>query len=312
MSPAKKAAAPKIKPVLTIVTQLKEGAETHWYELGGKSASGRGVTTLIGAGLAAPALAKWGRNTVARVALDERDQWENLPRDIAYEYLRNAPDRERDEAGNRGREVHELAERILAGEEVEVPDALINHVDAYLTFLEEWQPEVLAFEVIGGNLRYHYFGKFDLLVKVKGWFADDADREATVLVDLKTSRSGWFAKDALQLVAYGNFEFMGSPSVHREGKGAGTRWYDDLMPDDLLPMPELDGYAVLHVNSEGAYRLVPVKMSRARKLFATFLHIVRLAEFSGGEYLDRSKWTEEKGWQEDVFEPPHLAPHEAF
>jgi hypothetical protein len=295
---------------LTIVTQVKQDTTIHWYELNGKSLSGRGVTTVLGAGLAAPALAKWGRNTVANCALDERDVWGPLDRNTAYEYLRNSPDRDRDAAGNRGRDVHELAEALNRGEEVVVPEELENHVDAYLDFLRDWEPEIVAFEVVGYNHKFRYAGKFDLLIRVKGWWPDRPDEYALVLVDIKTARSGVFPKDALQLVAYGAFDVAGTPEPRPAKRNQSpNRSYEDLV--NPPPMPKVDGYAVLHLSAERVYKLVPVKPERVPKLFATFIHCLRIAEFTGGEYLDRSKWAEDKGWQEDVFDR-QLQPYETF
>ena len=105
---------------LKIVSRMIGGHLAHWYEApAGTSQAGRGVTTLLGNGLPAPALIKWTGNTVATCALDEEDIWRPLlarDRNAAYEYLRSAADRDRDQAANRGTEVHGYAERMTLGE----------------------------------------------------------------------------------------------------------------------------------------------------------------------------------------------------
>lgn len=294
-APAKKAAAKK-KPPLRIVTRTIGGRTVHWYEADGVSQKGRGVTTLLGAGLPAPALIRWSANKAAECALDERDVWEPLAeraRDAAYDYIRQASDRDRDQAANRGSDVHDLAERIGRGEEVEVPEALMGHVDSYLQFIADWEPELVMVEVVGANFSRGYFGKFDLLVRMKGWWADRPTDEALVLLDIKTSRTGPFEKDALQLTAYRNFEVVCEPDED------GNCWEPE-------PMPPVDGVGVLKLSAE-EYRLVPIAEELAPRLFATFLHTVRVAEFLGGGYRP-----DDKGWSREVFLPAVAAPHEEF
>lgn len=295
-SAAKRPAKSKAKAPLQIVTRTIGGRTVHWYCVDGVSQKGRGVTTLLGAGLPAPALIKWTGNKAAECALDERDVWEPLAdrdRQAAYDYIRAAADRDRDQAANRGSDVHDLAERIGRGEEVEVPEALLGHVDSYLQFVADWEPELVMVEVVGANFTRGYFGKFDLLARMKGWWPERPNDEALVLLDIKTSRTGPFEKDALQLTAYRNFEFICEPDEQ------GNCW-------DLAEMPQVDGVAVLKLSAE-EYRLIPVAEDLAPRLFATFLHTVRVAEFLGGGYRP-----DDKGWSRDVYLPAVAAPHEEF
>ncbi|HVN52271.1 MAG TPA: hypothetical protein VMT43_12600 [Acidimicrobiales bacterium] len=286
----------KGKPPLRIVSRMIGGHLAHWYECDGVSQSGRGVTTILGNGLPAPALIKWTGNTVADCALDEGDIWRPLAqrdRAAAYDYLRNAADRDRDQAANRGTEVHGYAERMANGEEVEPPDELLGHVDAYIEWAELWQPEIVAVEMVGANWTHRYFGRFDLLVKVKGWWAEDTPKDALLLVDIKTSRSGPFPKDALQLTAYRHFEQVAVPDDD------GNCW-------DLEPMPEVDGCCVLQL-AAGSHQFVPVNPDLDRALFAQFLHTLRTAEFLG------SGWGAKKtGWDQDSLLPARLEPHQPF
>lgn len=275
------------KPRLKMRSMVKEGKPIHWYEVDGTSAKGRGVTTLLGNGLPSGGLMQWAANKAADCALDERDLWEPLAerdRTMAYEYIRKASDRDRDAAAGRGTDVHDLAERIVSGQEVEVPEELLGMVDRFIDWLTDWEPDVVHSEFVIANWTRWYFGKSDLLVKVRGWWPDRPDDEALVLADIKTSRSGPFEKDALQLLAYGNAEEIAIPDEK------GNCW-------ELLPMPAVDGYAVLHLSAD-AYRFIPVRADLHGRLFATFLHAMRIAEFIG------SGWKQEdKGWSRDVFLP---------
>lgn len=306
--PAKRAAskgAPKSKLRLR-TKRMKDGKEIHWYEVLGQdgkmaSASGRGVTTLLGNGSPSGGLVKWAANKAADCALDEQDIWRPLvdrSRDAAYDYIRNASDRDRDEAGGRGSQVHDLAERLSKGEEVEVPELLEGHVDSYIRWVEDWAPEIVATEVVIANFSRWYFGKFDLLYRQRGWFPDDPERVALLLGDLKTARSGVREKDALQLTAYSEAEVCGLPDA--------DGWVFGADGGDLDPMPKVDGLVVIHLSAD-AYTLHPVADVLRPKLFAQFLHTVRVAEFHG------SGWKEEdKGWSKDVFEPGPALPYEAF
>ncbi len=55
--------------------------------------------------------------------------------EAAINWLKTVPDHIVDKAANRGTQVHLLAEHIVRGEEVDVPDELAGHVDAYRKFL---------------------------------------------------------------------------------------------------------------------------------------------------------------------------------
>lgn len=307
-APRKRAAsksAPKSKLRLN-TKRMKDGKEIHWYSVLGDdgkmhTASGRGVTTLLGNGTPSGGLVTWAANKAADCALDERDIWEPLldrSRDTAYDYIRNASDRDRDEAGGRGSQVHDLAERLSKGEEVEVPELLEGHVDSYIRWVDEWSPDIVATEVVIANFSRWYFGTFDVLYRQRGWFADDPEREALLLGDIKTARSGVREKDALQLTAYSEAEVMGLPD--KDG------WVFGADGGDMDPMPKVDGLVVIHLSSD-AYTLHPVAEELRPRLFAQFIHTIRVAEFHG------SGWKEEdKGWSKDVFVPAPAAPYEEF
>jgi hypothetical protein len=288
--------AAKQTPPLRIVTRtFKDGHTTHWYEVNGQSCAGRGVTTLLGNGLPAPALMKWAANEAASCALDERDIWEPLAqrdRSAAYDFIRQASDRARDTAALKGTDVHNLAEQLAGGAEVEVPEHLVAHVDSYLAFVEEWQPEFVMVEVVGANFTRDYYGKFDILARLKGWWPDRPDEPALVLLDIKTGEKGPYEKDALQLAAYAAFEQVAEPDE------AGNCW-------ELEPMPAVDGCAVLKVTADG-YRLIPINDELRSRMFAQFLHVTRTAEFLG------SSFKRDDGWAADAFDIARSGPFETF
>jgi len=302
---ATKKAAKKPAPPFEFIEQpRKDGSTTHWYRVAGESRSGRGVTALLSNGYPKGALKVWAARCVADAALDDRDTWEPLAersRDAAYDYLWKAPDRDRDEAANRGQEVHALAERLAAGEEVEVPEPLEGMVDTYLDWRATWQPANEYLEIVGHNATHNYLGKFDGLATFTGWFAEEPEREAQVLYDIKTNRSGVFPDVALQLAAYANFEEVCLELTERT---SGSRTYWECWEPE--PMPAVDGIAVLHLSPDG-WQFRPIDPGLARKCFALFLMAAKIAEFIG------SGWkAEDAGWSAQVLQPSVPSPYESF
>lgn len=157
-----------------------------------------GVTTLLGNGFPKPALINWAANATADYAIDH---WESLSSDAVSERakkLRKARFADRDAAAKRGTEVHKLAEGLIRGEEVEVPDELAGHVESYVSFLDKWQPEAVLVEAPVANRRWRYAGTVDAVIRVPDG--------RVYLMDIKTSRSGIFPETAYQLAAYTHAE----------------------------------------------------------------------------------------------------------
>lgn len=171
------------------------GKPTHHYKIDGRKADG--VTTLIGDGLPKPALLPWGIKSVAEYAADHLDrlvEMQPMGREALVAALKHAPYTERDLAAKRGTEVHGLAEKLIAGVEVEVPDDLAGHVDSYVRYLNEWKPKPVLVEVTVASRQWNYCGTLDAVY--------DLPDGRRVLGDIKTSRSGIYAETVLQLAAY--------------------------------------------------------------------------------------------------------------
>jgi hypothetical protein len=201
----------------------------HSYRLDGDPVPG--VTTVIGDGVPKPALSYWAARTTAEFAADNLDTLAGLDRASIVDLLKNAPWRDRDAAARRGTEVHRLGEQLVAGHEIEVPEELTGHVDAYLHFLDDWHLEAELVEAVVVNRTHRYLGTLDLVATL-------ADGRRWLL-DLKTTRSGVFGETALQLAAYRHAEF-----------------YLDANGDEQ-PMPPVDRTGVVWVRADG-YDLVPV------------------------------------------------------
>lgn len=231
-------------------TRIIERGNGHSYQLDGRKVPG--VTTILSNGIPKPALVGWAARTVAEYVVDRLAVVDgnviadNLVNDLrTFNDSRRYPERlngdlprlglskvlsqvqyaERDAAGNRGAAVHDLAERLARGEEVNVPDELDGHVRSYLRFLDEWQPADALLERVVVNRRWGYMGKLDMIATLP-----DLGR---TLLDIKTSRSGPFEEVALQL--------------------AGYRYAETMIDDDgvEIPMPQVDSCAVVWVRADG-------------------------------------------------------------
>ena len=195
----------------------------HTYRLDGKHVPG--VTTLLGDGLPKPALVRWAAKSVAEYVADNYEQVEALrgmPRDAIVAALKQVPWSERDEAAVRGTDVHDIAEKVIHGEAVDVPEHLVGPVEGYVRWLDEWQPQVIWTERPVASRRWWYAGKPDAIVTI------GAD---VWLLDWKTAK-GVYGDNALQVAAYANAEFYVD---------------DDGNEHD---MPKVDRLGVVHIQPD--------------------------------------------------------------
>lgn len=250
-----------VTPLPAAFRRVNRG-RNHSYELDGRKVPG--VTTLIGDGVPKKALPYWSARLVAEHVADhleeDAERWSRMGRGSLVAMLKQVPWDDRDEAANRGTEVHDLARAITEGREVEPPDELVGHVDGYLAFLEDWQPADELVERPVLNRRYGYAGTFDLLCSLPTL--------GRCLIDVKTGRSGIWPETALQLAAYRRAEVYEAPDGHLE------------------VMPPVDHTLGLWVHAEG-YELHPVVTDD--EVFRTFLYAADVAKRFTQVNDDRSK-----------------------
>lgn len=174
-------------------------AGSHTYRLDGHPVPG--VTSVLKV-LDKPALPRWAAGEVAAYVADFPDGVENLRvmgRDPMVAALKGIPWAKRDEAARRGKEVHGFAERIVAGEALDVPDVLADYVDSAIRFMDDYGIEPVATERPVGSRTYAYAGTFDLIA--------DSSRHPRAIYDYKTSGSGIYAETAYQNTAYAFADF---------------------------------------------------------------------------------------------------------
>lgn len=229
----------------------KNTARGHYY-VDADNQRVPGVTTILSGGLPKPALINWAANSTAEYAVDHWDELGTLSPSQRLKKLQGARYEEKDRAANRGTEVHDLAEKLVRGEEIEVPDELAGHIESYCRFLDEFQVQPVLVEVTIVSHQYGYAGTLDLI-------ADFPTLGKRLLVDLKTNRSGIFGETALQL--------------------AGYRYADAYLDEETgeeKPMVEVDGCAAVHVRADGA-DLIPV--TAEEKQLLQLRYAKQVAEF---------------------------------
>lgn len=232
------------------IRRIQDG-RNHSYTVNGKKVIG--VTTAIGEGFPKPALVSWAARTVAQQVVDmdpaDLQALREKGRDTAVAVLKGAPWRLRDQAALRGTKVHKLAERIIDGDTVPVPDELFGHVESVVKFLDDWQVRPVLLEKVVGSYAWGYGGTFDLVA--------DLPDGRRVLFDYKTS-SGIYPDVALQLAAY--------------------RWADVYVADDGIEIPmtevRIDECKVVHVRGDG-YDVIPLRSDEL--VFKTFCHTLAVA-----------------------------------
>lgn len=211
-----------------------ETAKGHHY----KDATGQrvpGVTTIIGDGVPKPALINWAANATSEYAVDHWDELTELGPAQRLKRLQGARYEARDAAARRGTEVHAAAEKLIAGEAVQVPDEIAGHVESYARFLDDFEVEPIHVEFSCVSYRWGYAGTADLCASL----ALPGKGRVPLLMDLKTTRSGIFGEVALQLAAYRYAD----------------KWLVDGVEIDPVDVAHCAG---IHVRGDG-YDLIPVE-----------------------------------------------------
>lgn len=232
-------------------TGLKFYPASHRYKLDGAWVPG--VTTLINGGLPKDALKYWSARTVAEWVADHPDLADQMRamggRSPMVNFLKEIPFQKRDTAAVRGTDVHSLAEKLVHGEEVEVPEHLAGYVDSAVAFLDEWKPTPLIVERPVAHRAHWWAGTPDL-------FASLPDGRV-ILYDYKTSDSGIWPETAFQLSAYSHAEFFQAVD--------GTEH----------PIPPVDFCAAVWLRPDG-YDVIPLKADD--EVYKEFRHIAFVAD----------------------------------
>lgn len=200
--------------------------DKHTYHYNGKRVPG--VTTVISGGVPKPFLVPWAAKVAAEKAGELRRS-RLSDKDFVRE-AKNAPNDKRDSAGVRGSAIHDLAEKLVHGEQVEVPALLFPYVEGYARFIDRFHVQPLVTEKSVYLDEFGVAGRFDFVGTIP------ALSDGIVLGDWKTS-NGIYPETKLQTAAYASASF----------------WVQPDAPDVEIPLPEIQATFVTHITAEGTF-----------------------------------------------------------
>ncbi|MEU6781449.1 hypothetical protein ABZ912_19775 [Nonomuraea angiospora] len=246
-----------------------------WYTCPETGTKLRRVTTILEKGVPKPALPYWSANITAESAM------ENLPTLVrasrrpadaqeAYDWLRRAHTRKKDERADIGSAVHRIIEAHVLG--TPMPEELLDdpemrpYLENFLRFVAEYEVAFEASEMVVGSYEHCYAGTLDFILRsphIHDGRLSLGDTKTGGELDLRLSDGtlkGVYPEAGMQMSAYRHAEVC---------------WLRD---GTRLPMPEThDEGVVLHLRPEG-YRVYPVKCGP--DVFAKFLHAAQVAAWS--------------------------------
>lgn len=248
----------------------KNTAKGHYYVDTDTGERVPGVTTINGNGLPKPALMNWAGEATAEYAVDNWDALAPLSYSERLKKIKGGRYEKRDAAASRGSQVHEMAERLIRGEKVVVPDELTGYVEACVSFLNDFSVIERYVEAVVYSETNRHVGTVDLIADVLlpdmpeyGHIGRDEDGFSRGLLDWKTSRSGIFGEVALQLGGYRHSEFLIDPKF--------------IEP---VPMPEVDFTAGIHLRPNGTYSFIPLETGE--DVYRDFLYVKETARIVDG------------------------------
>ena len=250
----------------------RDNGRNHWYVDLDADQRVPGVTSILDSGLPKKALINWSGNATAEYAIDNWETLSTLPPSERLKKLKGARYEAKDLAANRGTQVHKMGERLIAGEQVVVPDLIRPYVDSYVRFMDEFQLRARYIEALVYSEHHHYVGTQDIfgdiLLPDKPEYEHlprDADGfVCDCLIDAKTNRSGIFGETALQLAGYRFADHM-QP--------------DPSDPDSAFAMPEVTWTGAVWIRPDG-YSLVPVEAGEDQH--RAFLYARQVGIFDAG------------------------------
>lgn len=241
----------------------KNTARGHYYVDLDTGERVPGVTSITSDGMPKPALLNWAGDATAEYAVDNWDTLTGLPYSERLKKIKGGRYEKRDAASNKGTAVHKMAERLIAGEKVTVPDELAGYVQSCVRFLDDFDVRAVHVEAVVYSETRRHVGTCDLIADVllpDMPDYDHIDRDpsgyARGLLDWKTSKSGIFGDVAMQLSPYRFSEHL-------------------ILPDgDVIDMPEVDFCAGIHIRADG-YSFVPLACGEDQ--YRDFLYVKEVA-----------------------------------
>jgi hypothetical protein len=249
--------------------QRKNTAKGHYYVDLDTGERVKGVTTINGGGLPKPALLNWAGDATAEYAVDNWDDLAKLPYSERLKKIKGGRYEKRDAAANKGTAVHAMAERLITGEKVTVPDELAGYVQSCVRFLDDFDVRAVHVEAVVYSETHRHVGTVDLIADVLlpdmpeyEHIGRDSEGYSRGLLDWKTSRSGIFGDVALQLAPYRYSEWLINPAT-----GA------------VEEMPDVDFTAGIHLTATG-YHFIPLETGP--DVYRDFLYVAEVSRITDG------------------------------
>jgi hypothetical protein len=224
---------------MTATTFRRKYGSGHSYTLDGVPKV-KGVTTMM-KGLGGPP-ESYFTETTAGYAVDNWDRLATLPPSERMKEIAGATKARFTSAGIRGTAVHNLAEPLAHGEEVDVPDHLRGHVEACIQFLNDYDVEVIATETALFSRKNKHAGSADLWI----WVTLPSGKRIRVLGDWKTNAKGPWGSVAFQLAGYRYSEFRLSGDGGKDS--------------EEVPVPEVDECWAIWLRADG-YDVCPMHVT---------------------------------------------------
>lgn len=179
--------------------------KAHRYKMGRDEDSMEfypSVTTVIGKGVPKD-LTGWGQKVGIEACLElaKEDNMNAIPDSyeviVAEAKMRNLLWwQQRNKAADRGVGAHDVFEGLSAGEVPDLGDVdeqWRGHAQAVFSFWSDHDPTPIVSEILVGSLKHGFCGRLDAVLEIDG---------RPVLVDLKTSKSGRYDSQHIQLDGY--------------------------------------------------------------------------------------------------------------
>lgn len=212
------------------------------------------VTNIISAGVPKEGLVHWAAIEVARCTIEHLPRLSRIrgeaAREEAYQWLRRAAERKRDQAGDLGSAIHDHVEaRILGAPTPKPTEEQAPFIAAFDQFLDDHQPEFEATEMVVANPDDMWAGKLDAIARLPRVGPD------LITVDWKTGKKA-HDECALQLASY---------------RRATVGWLKD--GTEIVP-PATGSGVVVHLRPDihakhGGYRLY--KVDTSDEVYQSFL-----------------------------------------
>jgi len=221
----------------------------HSYTLDGETLPG--VTTILNNAIGKPALVGWASNVTAEAAVDRWAELETMPPSRRLATLKAVRFETSGGAALNGTQIHAHAERLVAGEPVEVPPAQRAAVQALARLMDAWHMEPVLSERPVLHPGHKWAGTFDLTCGIRGtlW-----------LIDWKTGKS-IYPETALQLAAYAHAAYV----QHEDGR--------------LMEWVPPERAAAVHITADSA-ELLPIDWAITEEAYTVFRYAAQVSAWS--------------------------------